>query len=1254
MKKASIFIYLFFFCILAPGLSYAQNWEALGPDDFNQASFGEVGYTSGDPGYSSLALDNSGLPYIAYDDATNSHKATVRRFNGSTWTAVGVPGISNADVSNIILDIDGNGTPYIAYKDYPLNNAVVKKYNGNSWVDVGATGVITGEAFSMALDASGMPYLAYITTITNKVRVRKYNGSAWVDVGLGGNASAGTTTRISLALDGSSMPYIAYQDGSNSNKVTVRKFNGSSWADVGAAGISAGTAAYISLDLDGSGMPYVAYQDATNNKKAIVKKYNGSAWAHVGTAGFTAGTANNLSLALSSSGKPYLAYLDATNRNRARVKDFNSNDWADVGTIGFSGSGVFFYSLELDGNGTPYAAYIDYANNNKATVKKYNGTSWEFVGTAGISAGEAPYLSFALDPAGTPFVAYQDPTNNNRARVKKFNGSSWVDVGSPPATVDEDLCLAIDGNGTPYIAYQDATRSKRTTVMKFNGTSWSLVGTGGFSAGRATNMSLAFDSNEMPYLAYADYANDLKTTVKKYNGTSWVTVGTGGISTGAGNHNSLAFDNYDVPYVAYQNVSVAFGLDVFVKKFNGSNWVDVGTPGFPGGTVAYISLKFNSNNTPFIAYRDDANGERATVKKFDGSSWVDIGQPGFSSGSVIYPSLAFKGNRVYLGYGNSGAFVKTYSNGKNMPTDIGLSVTAINENIAPNSTIGTLSATDPDAGNTFTYSLVSGKGSSDNSLFSLTGNTLSINNSPDFETKASYSLRLRATDQDGLYFEKTLTVTINDINEAPTNISFSAASVVENTPANSSVGNFSSTDQDASNTFSYTLVLGTGDTDNTTFSISNNALQINISPDFEAKNSYSIRVRTADQGGLSFEKAFTISVSNLNEAPTNLMLSSTSVNENIVSNATAGTLSTTDPDAGSTFTYSLVAGSGSTDNAAFNISGNALRITNSPNYEVKNSYSIRVRTTDSSGLTFEKAYTITVNDINENPSLPTDNDAAANTVAENAINGTTVGLTASATDPESQTITYSLTNSAGGRFAINATTGVVTVANGSLLDFEISTSHQITVQASDGTLSMTQNFTIAVNDLDEVAPTAIISSTASSPTASNPIPVTVTFSENVTGFTVADVIISGGTINNFSGSAMAYSFDITPAAAGTITLNIPVGAASDAAGNSNTATLPFSIIYSISTGTGADILSSGVNLQVYPNPSSSRFTIEMQNTESAEVIVMDLAGRKVMHKPMVGLNGTIKENLELKAASGTYLLFIQTKGQLLTRKLVLQ
>src|SRR5436190_1992165 len=91
-----------------------------------------------------------------------------------------------------------------------------------------------------------------------------------------------------------------------------------------------------------------------------------------------------------------------------------------------------------------------------------------------------------------------------------------------------------------------------------------------------------------------------------------------------------------------------------------------------------------------------------------------------------------------------------------------------------------------------------------------------------------------------------------------------------------------------------------------------------------------------------------------------------------------------------------------------------------------------------------------------------DSDAEANAVNENAATRTVVGITALASDADATTngVTYSLTDDAGGRFQINATTGVVSVLDGTKLDAETAASHSITVQATsaDGS-AKTETFT---------------------------------------------------------------------------------------------------------------------------------------------------------------------------------------------------
>ncbi|MEG5041164.1 MULTISPECIES: DUF4347 domain-containing protein [unclassified Microcoleus] len=226
-------------------------------------------------------------------------------------------------------------------------------------------------------------------------------------------------------------------------------------------------------------------------------------------------------------------------------------------------------------------------------------------------------------------------------------------------------------------------------------------------------------------------------------------------------------------------------------------------------------------------------------------------------------------------------------------------------------------------------------------------------------------------------------------NNAPTDLNLSPSSINENVAANSSVGTFNSTDPDTGNTFTYSLVAGTGDTNNSAFSIVSNQLQINASPDFEAQSTYNIRVRTTDQGGLTYDEPLVVNINNVNETPTDLTLSNNSIAENVAANSTVGTFTSTDPDTGNTFTYSLVAGTGDTNNSAFSIVSNQLRINASPDFETKSSYSIRVRTTDTEGLTYDKPLVVNINDIDEFVNLTPNNDLfqGNGTASADQING---------------------------------------------------------------------------------------------------------------------------------------------------------------------------------------------------------------------------------------------------------------------------
>ncbi len=310
------------------------------------------------------------------------------------------------------------------------------------------------------------------------------------------------------------------------------------------------------------------------------------------------------------------------------------------------------------------------------------------------------------------------------------------------------------------------------------------------------------------------------------------------------------------------------------------------------------------------------------------------------------------------------SFVITVSAVNVAPTAINLSSNQIAEDIASGSAVGQLSSTDTNAGDTHTYALVSGTGDTDNAAFSIVGNELRTAAGFNFENQSTHSIRVRTTDSSNLSFEQVLQINVTNVNESPSQLQLSSTSVVDGTASGQTAATLSAADPDSGDTLTYSLVSGTGDTDNADFTINGNALVL-ADVDMAAKASYTIRLRATDAGGLSTEQTFAITVTEVPDAPTGVDLSITEVAENLAAGTVVGQLSSTDTNAGDTHTYALVTGTGDTDNASFEIVGNELRTKAVFDFEAQATYSVRIRTTDSAGLMFEQAYTVTITDAND-------------------------------------------------------------------------------------------------------------------------------------------------------------------------------------------------------------------------------------------------------------------------------------------------
>ena len=195
-------------------------------------------------------------------------------------------------------------------------------------------------------------------------------------------------------------------------------------------------------------------------------------------------------------------------------------------------------------------------------------------------------------------------------------------------------------------------------------------------------------------------------------------------------------------------------------------------------------------------------------------------------------------------------------------------------------------------------------------------------------------------------------------------------------------------------------------------------------------------------------------------------------------------------------------------------------------------------------------------------------------VASGIITWTRTGGSADSNSPHAKSLTASELNS-------GEHSNITLIDNPNLVDGAIYTVSFDATDLTGNTATTVSNTNVTY---DVTAPTLAISSTLTSPTNASPMPITVTFSETVTGFKASDVTVGDGTLSNFSGSGSTYTFDITPSSDGTVSVDIAANVAQDAAGNGNTAATQFSITYDATapTVTISSTLSSPTNTSPIP------------------------------------------------------------------------
>ncbi len=396
---------------------------------------------------------------------------------------------------------------------------------------------------------------------------------------------------------------------------------------------------------------------------------------------------------------------------------------------------------------------------------------------------------------------------------------------------------------------------------------------------------------------------------------------------------------------------------------------------------------------------------------------------------------------------------------------------------SPNGTIVTnAGATDPE-GQALTYAIVGGNataGGGVQNVFAINPTTgvITVANSAglDFENQPPFNLLVSVTDSGNpaLTTQATIRVVLSNVNDAP-RVYNASKTIAENLPAGSLVLDYkivaSDRDQPAQ-ILSYAILAG--NTSNA-FAIDpvtglitvNNAAAI----DFETNPSFTLTIQVTDNGvpPLSSTALLTINLSNLNDAPV-VPPQSFTLPENSPIGTVVGTVTSSDGDPGQTRTYAITAGN---TNGAFSINAvtGQIRVNNAAaiDFESNAVFNLTVSVTDNGvpPATGVGAVTITLQNVNDPPTILPQTFSVPENSAAGVVVGTVVAIEADA----GQSVTYAIT---GGNtlnaFTINAQTGVLTVSNPLALNFETTPQFQLTVRATDnGQPALPAFATVTVN-----------------------------------------------------------------------------------------------------------------------------------------------------------------------------------------------
>lgn len=253
---------------------------------YNGSDWENVGSSGYVTAKNALAISCSffnNFPYTIYNDSSTSQPSFMKY--DSSW--IGLGSFTTHQTNKLKCIADSNYL-YVLFADTNIDGkATVMKYNGTTWQTVGNAGFSANNftSFDICVDNNGILYTAFQHPTTMQTTVMTYDGTSWTNVD--NMAEIGMNHSLSLATYNNEL-YIAYVDYNNHlDKITVKKFDGTNWINIGDPEFTENAAYSCSLCFDSAGTPYVAYDNYYASPeigpcRIIVRKFAQNYWRSIG------------------------------------------------------------------------------------------------------------------------------------------------------------------------------------------------------------------------------------------------------------------------------------------------------------------------------------------------------------------------------------------------------------------------------------------------------------------------------------------------------------------------------------------------------------------------------------------------------------------------------------------------------------------------------------------------------------------------------------------------------------------------------------------------------------------------------------------------------------------------------------------------------------------------------------------------------------------------------------------------------------